>query len=91
MSLFRWSRGRCDHDPASGYAGGPPYGSLSYQGTDALGVVHLAVNVKCRHCGKPFAVAMFHTTDAAYSTHLEQIGAVRKVQQSARVRATQEA
>ena len=64
-----WWRSECRHSPVSGYAGGAPYGRLSYQGTDGMSTVHVAVMVRCKHCGGEFEVARFHTNQAAMTAH----------------------
>ena len=64
-----WFSEKCRHSPVSGYEGGAPYGRLSYQGTDGMGVVHYSVMVRCKHCDKEYDVARFHTNQAAMNAH----------------------
>lgn len=78
MSLFSFFKPRHTHRAPEGWCGGTPYGSLAFRGKDGMGIVHMAVVLKCADCGKPFDVARFHTTDATMETHREQIGAVQR-------------
>jgi hypothetical protein len=68
MSLFRRLLGLkaapCRHEPATGWCGSAPYGVLDYVGTDGMLTVHMAVQVRCRHCGETMEVARFHTSEA---------------------------
>jgi hypothetical protein len=56
MSLFGHK-----HRAPSGYGNGAPYGRLDFGAVDGMGVLHVAVRLKCETCGQEFDVVKFHT------------------------------
>jgi hypothetical protein len=64
MSLFEHK-----HRAPKGYGNGAPYGRLDFGPVDGMGVLHVAVRLKCETCGQEFDVAKFHTKPGFAAMH----------------------